>query len=110
MSTSTRNTPNVIGPDDPGWDSISTFTGKALTQKQREANDRRRAANQQMLAQMDGGLRSFKVNRMVPIGGTQQNPKVGPRSFLVSALSGVDAKNYVQAQIDGMFDALPGRR
>lgn len=95
-------------PSDPKWDTISAFTRKPLTQKQKEVNDARRVRNQMMLDKMFGGLRTFRVNRMVPVGGTQRNPKVGPRVFLVRALSGSEAKGYVQAQINGMLDALPG--
>lgn len=107
MSTSTTVQPSGIDSSDPKWDTISSFTGKPLTQKQKEANNFRRIENQRMLSEMFGGLRTFRVNRMVPIGGTQRNPKVGPRVFLVRALSGADAKAYVQAQINGMLDALP---
>jgi hypothetical protein len=109
------DTITTFSPDDPEWDTISAFTGKPLTQAQREANDLRRAKNEAMYEQMPGdvsGHRLFRVNRRVPTGGTQENPRFSPttRSFLVRALTSADAKAYVQAQIDGMLDGLPGKR
>lgn len=107
--TTTFVQPSGIDSSDPRWDTISSFTGKPLTQKAKEANDRRRRKNQAMLDRMYGGLRLYRVNRQVPIAGTKASYRCGPRTFWVKATSAAEARAYVQEQIDGMIKALPGK-
>lgn len=107
MSTATiHDNMTTIGPDDPEWDTISTFTGKPLTQEQKEANDARRRQNKHMLDSMNGGERLYQIVRHFPYGGTQESPKHHPRTFLVRSTGGAQAKRIVQDEIDAAIDGL----
>lgn len=84
----------TVKPGDPEWDN-----GEPPSEEGRA----RRRDNLAMLSHMQDGTRIYRVNRMVPTSGSRENPNLAPQSFLVRALSGTEAKRYVQERIDSIL-------